>query len=112
MANEPDGTEDRQRATRHLAQAERRLADALRLLHAVRRDTLRGRSLPEAFVRARLAYRAAEAEAAGARLRAVSPTPDSTEPVHPTDLTVAFEPTNRHQFVRWLYRAGRISDRA
>ena len=81
------------------------LADALRRLHSVRRDTMRGGCSPDELARARLAYRAAEAAVADARAGAATT-------LHPTDPTLAFVPSKRQEFARWLYREGRISDHA
>ena len=104
MANEAGGTEDRPWASQRLVEAEVGLADALRRLHSVRRDTMRGGCSLDELARARLAYRAAEAAVADARAGAAT--------LHPTDPTLAFVPSKRQEFARWLYREGRISDHA
>lgn len=96
-------------AARRLADAEAKLAGALRRLHALQRAAVLGHGNSEALDEAVLAYRQARGEAAAARLvwedrRAAHAEPDDPAPPR------AEEPSPRLLFARWLAETGRLSE--
>jgi hypothetical protein len=86
------------------------LARALGQLHAVRRAMLRGVGSADELERAREEYRAAERRLREAGAPPHEATATGGREPSPGVAGLPLEPTRRQEFVRWLYREGRISD--
>ncbi|HEX2037309.1 MAG TPA: hypothetical protein VHS99_24280 [Chloroflexota bacterium] len=105
-------------AERRLFDAETKLAQALRRLHALRRAALAGAFDPTEFDQALVAYRQAEKEALEAREALATAHQQAAQPVAAAtqgsvgllDEVGLLEPTSRMRFVRWLVENGRLSD--